>query len=203
MRSSAMTDGWRKRGDSRGCGPCYDGRPRKIRSLIFGSNLLSVGQVAGIAQAGHDVGTRRELLVDGGDPYGSRLPRHVLHDVVDALLAGDDGGDMGVGRRTAPLAQGVVSQNERRTGGQHGVDQQEGFALEVAAGDILDLDGELAVLGAFAVGGDESVLRIVEIIEETLVERQPGAQDGGDDDAVVDALDDSLAGGVVSTVRGE
>ena len=188
-----MTDGRRKRGDSRGCGPCYDGRPRKIRSLIFGSNLLPVGQVAGIADAGHDVGTRGQLLVDGRRPDGSRLPRHVLHHVVHALLAGYDRRHMRMGRSAAPLAQRVVGQHERRTRSQHGVDQQQRFALQVAARNVFDLHRELPVLGALAVGRDERVLRVVEIIEETLVERQPGTQDGGDDNPVVDLLHDGFA----------
>ena len=55
--------------------------------------------------------------------------------------------------------------------------------------DILDLDRKLAVFRTFTVGRDKGVLGIVEIVQESLMVRQPGPQDRRHDDLVVDQPD--------------
>ena len=142
-----------------------------------------------ISDAGNDVGARSQLLVDDGRPDRGGLPRHVLHGIVKPLLAGDDRGDMGMGRRTALLAQGVVGQHERRSGGQHRIDQQQCLAFEASARDVLDLHGELAVLGALAIGRDEGVLGVVEVVEKPLMIGKSRTENRRHHDLLVDHLD--------------
>ena len=96
---------------------------------------------------------------------------------------------MGMGRRTALLAQGVVGQHERRSGGQHRIDQQQCLAFEASARDVLDLHGELAVLGALAIGRDEGVLGVVEVVEKPLMIGKSRTENRRHHDLLVDHLD--------------
>ncbi len=102
---------------------------------------------------------------------------------------------MGVLGLSAAFAQGVVGQHERRSRRKHRIDQQQHLALQVAARYVLHLHLELAVLRALAVGRHEGVLRVVEVVQETLVEGQSRTQDRGQHHAVGDHRHRSLAQG--------
>ena len=93
----------------------------------------------------------------------------------------------------APFAQSIVSQHEGRTGSQHGIDQQQSLALQLATRDVFDLDGKLTVLGTLAISRNESVLRIVEVVQESLMKGKSRPEDRSDHDLVGDHRYRSLA----------
>ena len=59
------------------------------------------------------------------------------------------------------------------------------LVVDAWSGDILDVDAEIVFAHIFAVGRHESVLSAVEIVVHTLMQRQSGAQDGGDNHSFV------------------
>ena len=65
------------------------------------------------------------------------------------------------------------------------LDEQQRLAGQFATRYILDLDMETAVLAILPVGRHERVLRIVEIIQKTLMKRNPRPQDRSDHQLVV------------------
>lgn len=88
----------------------------------------------------------------------------------------------GLGRAVSfEVLQGEV---DGRAGGQHRVGQDQHSVCEVAAADVFELDVEGAVFVVPAVGTDERVVGVVEVVQHTLVKRQAGAQDGGQHNAV-------------------
>ena len=95
--------------------------------------------------------------------------------------------------RAALFAQRIVGQHERRAGRQHRIDQQQDLVFEVAARNILHLNGELTVFRTFTVGRNKRVLRIVEVIQKTLMVGKTGPQNRRHDDPVIDRLDGRFA----------
>ena len=132
-------------------------------------------------------------LIDGCGPDRRGLTRHVFPDIIQPLLAGDDSRDMRIFGRAALLTERIVGQHERGAGRQHRIDQQQDLVFEVAARNILYLNGELTVFRTFAVSRNERVLRIVEVIQKPLMVGKTGAQNRRHDDPVVDRLDGRFA----------
>ena len=91
--------------------------------------LDAEGEVAGVAEARDDVGALVDFGVNGADPDGGAVLGEVLGDVVDGGLRGDDGDDVDAGGG-ALGEQGAVAQVHRGSGSEHGVAEDEGFAVE-------------------------------------------------------------------------
>ena len=133
------------------------------------------------------------LVQDGVD--GSAPQRDVvkgleqLHQVVDARLCGNDATQMEL-FWYAFAAQGLVSQFETAARGQHGVGDDEGLVSQVGGGQVFHLDAHtlMLLIEIIAVGRHEGVARMVEDVEEALVEGQASAKHGGQDDFVVGSV---------------
>lgn len=105
-------------------------------------------------------------------------------DKVDSLLRGDYRHDMHL-RRFAFCQQRLVGKFHRRSCCEHRVGDYQHLVVDAWSGDILDVDAEIVFAHIFAVGRHESVLSAVEIVVHTLMQRQSGAQDGGDNHSFV------------------
>lgn len=82
--------------------------------------------------------------------------------------------------------QCAVAQLHRRAGGKHRVDKKQGLVVEAWRGYIFDEDVEIVVVGIFSVGRHECVLGVVENVEESLMERETGAEYGRQNKSVVE-----------------
>lgn len=58
-----------------------------ISALHWHSDFLSVGEVAGVAEAGDDVGMGGEFFIDGGYPEGHLVGRKVFLDIIHGVDA--------------------------------------------------------------------------------------------------------------------
>ena len=84
-------------------------------------------------------------------------------------------------------AECLVSQLEAATRGQHRVGDDEGLVAQVGGGKVFHLDAHALVflIEIVAIGRHEGVARVVEDVEEALVEGQACAEDGGEHHLVV------------------
>ena len=80
--------------------------------------------------------------------------------------------------------KGFVGQFETAACGQHGVDEQEGAALDARGGQVVEVNLQRLAGLLFAVGSHEACVGVVEGVEKTLVKGQSGAQHGADDEVV-------------------
>lgn len=130
------------------------------------------------------------LVQDGVD--GSAPQRDIvkgleqLHQVVNAVLGGDDATQMEL-FWYAFGAEGLVGQLEAAARGQHRVGDDEGLVGEIGGGEIFHFDAHVFVflVEIIAVGRHEGVARMVEDVEEALVEGQTGTKHGGQHDFIV------------------
>ncbi len=105
--------------------------------------------------------------------------------ILYALLARYSGGDVQFRGTALAFDEGFVGEYQRRARRQHGVYQQQGLAGEVARRYVFHPDVERAVLAVAPVGRYEGARGVVEVVEESLMERDAGAEDGGEHDLFV------------------
>ena len=147
--------------------------------FIRGLQLPAEGEVAGVAEAGDDVAVAGKFLVDGGHPEGD-LVAVALGKMVHGVGAGD-GADEVDGDGFAPFLDELVDGDlDGRAGGEHGVRQDEGLAFEGRGGAVIRPDFEIVAGAVLAERREEGGLGMVEEIEDALLERQSGPEDGGD-----------------------
>ncbi len=153
-----------------------------LYSLFFGA----VGEVAGIAETRYDIAVGVDFVVDDAHPQLCVLG-HDTSEIVDSLTRRYDGGDNHLGGGSLSEKR-LVAQFHGCTGGQHGVAEYQGLAVERRRCEIFDQDVEVLFLLVFAVGRHESVLSIVEVGEEALVEGYSRAEDSRQHYVLVDDL---------------
>ena len=115
--------------------------------------------------------------VDGRAPDGGLVVGEHLCDVVDAFRRSDDAGHMDALRR-ALGEKSLVSQLHAAACSEHRVCYDEVLLIDARRGEVLDVDAYLMVLGVgiLTVGRHEGVSRVVEHIQEAVVEGQSGAE---------------------------
>ena len=79
--------------------------------------------------------------------------------------------------RLSLLAEFLICDLKGCSGGKHGVCKNQNLAGEVWSSDVLDVDVEVLTLVIFSVGCHECILSIIEIIEDTLMQRKSCAED--------------------------
>ena len=120
-----------------------------------------------------------EFFVDGGDPEGDFLTE-ALGEMVHGVGAGD-GADQVDGDGVAALLDELVDGDlDGGAGGEHRVGQDEGLAFQGRGGAVVRPDFEVVAGAVLAEGREEGGLGMVEEIEDALLERQAGPEDGGD-----------------------
>ena len=154
---------------------------RNRQSLQFPAE----GEVAGVAEAGDDVGVAGEFLVDGGDPEGDFISV-ALGEVVHGVGAGDGADEVDGDGIAAFLDEFVDGDLDGGAGGQHRVGQDEGLAFEGRGGAVVRPDFEVIAGAVFAEGCEEGGFGVVEEVEDAFLERQAGPEDGGDHERSVD-----------------
>ena len=109
-----------------------------------------------------------------------------LHQVVDAVLGGDDATQMELFWYTFG-AKGLVGQFEAAACGQHRVGDDEGLVGQVGGSQIFHFDAHVLVflIEIIAVGRHKGVARMVEDVQKAFVERQTGAKHGGEHDFII------------------
>ena len=65
---------------------------------------------------------------------------------------------------------GLIGQIEGTAGGQHGVDEHEGAAVEIGRGDVFDANLDVFLATFLTVGADKGAVCSGEDVEETFVE---------------------------------
>ena len=136
------------------------------------------GEVAGVAEAGDDITFGGQLVIDGAAPDLALGLTAQDEFYSDSTGDGDDDMDLG---GVAFLAQVLDGLDERGARGQHRVGDDNDAAFEFGAGDVIEADLETAVALMPPVSRDESIICAVEVIQQSLVQGQAGAEDGGDD----------------------
>ena len=143
------------------------------------SYLLAVAQVAGVAEARHDVLVLVESRVDGSAPYRGAVVGECLSDVLYSLRCGYHA------RHVHALwcalgEECLVAQLHRASGGEHRVGYDERLAFDVGRGEILNVYAYVGVrlVGVLAVCAHEGVAGMVEYVQKTVVERQTGPEYG-------------------------
>ena len=144
---------------------------------LFSLQLAAVAEVAGVAEARHDVFVLVHSRVDGRAPYGCLVVGEGLLDMLDALGRGYDACHVyALGR--APGEERLVAQLHRAARCQHGVGYDERLAVEARRGEVLHVYAHfcVAVVLVFAVRAYEGVAGVVEHVQEAVVEGQSGAE---------------------------
>ena len=149
--------------------------PVRLATLQF----VAEGEVAGVAEAGDDVGVAGELFIDGGDPEGDFFAE-ALREMVHGVGAGDGADQVDGNGFAAFLAEFVDGDLDGGAGGEHRVGQDQGLAFEGRGGAVVRPDFEIVAGAVLAEGREEGGLGVVEEIEDALLERQAGPEDGGD-----------------------
>lgn len=142
--------------------------------------LIAIAEVAGIAETGHNVFMLVHAGVYGGAPNGGTVGREGALHVLYALRRGNDAAHMNVARHTLGDER-LIAQLHASARGEHRVGNDERFPFDAGRGEILHVYAHLVALIVYilAVGAHESIAGMVEDIEEAIVERQSGAEDGG------------------------
>ena len=151
----------------------------------FYLQLAAVAQVAGIAESRHDVFVLVHARVNGCAPYCGLVVGQSLLYVVYAVGCGYHAGYVYALRR-AFGKEGLVAQLHRSACCQHGVGYDERLAVDARRGKIFNMYAHLGalVVGIFAVCAHKGVSGVVEHVEESVVERQSGAEYRGKDNLV-------------------
>ena len=92
-------------------------------------------------------------------------------------------------RRFAVTKERLITYLHRHTCSQHRVHHDQRLALHRRSGHILGDNLQFALGIEAAVGTEESVLRVVEDIEESLMQRQTGTQDSSQHELVGNGVD--------------
>ena len=89
--------------------------------------------------------------------------------------------------------QRLVCQHERCTRSQHRINQNQGLTLKIAIRDILHLNLKGAIFRALAISRDKGTMRIIKVIQKTLMQRQSCTQNCSHNNLVANHLHRSLA----------
>lgn len=144
---------------------------------LFGLQLAAVAEVAGVAEARHDVFVLVHSRVDGRAPHGCLVVGEGLLDMLDALGRGYHAGHVyALGRAVGK--EGLVAQLHRAARGQHGVGYDERLAVDRGRGEVFHVYAHfcVAVVLVFAVRAYEGVAGVVKHVQEAVVERQSGTE---------------------------
>ena len=155
-----------------------------VAGACLASVFVTIGEVACVAQSRDDVGVLVERRVDGCAPDGGRRVGEDAADVVYGLACGDDRCYVDAAWR-AFAKHGVVACLHRAACGEHWVGDDERLAVDAGRCEVFGHDVKVCVVRIAAVGGDESIPRLVEEIEESFVEHQSGPQDRAEHHIVV------------------
>lgn len=162
-------------------------RQRPAPPLMQDKNLsefFAVSEVAGVAQTRHNVFVLINFGVNHTHPHGGDVLWQDAGEIVDGLLRGDNRCNMDFCRHTAGK-QSLEAEFHRRAGGKHGVAENQCLALDGRRGEVFDAHVEMIVVLIFTVGRDKGIFGIVEISQETLMERHSGTEYGGEDNLLV------------------
>lgn len=101
-------------------------------------------------------------------------------DMVDALWRGNDTADV-YAAWCALCQERLIAQFHAASRGEHGVCDDKCLLVDAWCGEVFHVNADLMMLFVlvFTVGRYEGVTSMVEDIEEALVERQSGTEDGG------------------------
>lgn len=152
--------------------------------------FVSVTQVAGVAEAWHDVLVLVQSLVDGSAPDGGLVVREGLLDVLDAFRGSQDASHVDV-LRVALGEDRLQTHLHADAGGKHRVGDDERLAVNLRCGKIFDVDTHLgvALVGIFTISTHKGVARVIENAEKAFVERKSGTEDGANDNLVGREID--------------
>ena len=91
--------------------------------------------------------------------------------------------------RLSFVAETLVCDFKRCSCRKHCVCEDEGLSCQVRSAAVLDVDMEVLSLVVLSVCRYECVLSVVEVVQDTLMERKPSAENCGYDDLVVRSRD--------------
>ena len=152
--------------------------------------FVAVAEVSGVAESWYDVFLFVQSLVDRSAPDGGLILWEGLLYVLDTFWRSEDASHVDV-LRGALGKKRLHAHFHADAGGKHRVGDDERLVGEVWGSQILNVNTNLGMflVGIFAISTNEGIARMVEDVQETLVERQTGTEDGTDDNLVGRKID--------------
>ena len=152
--------------------------------------FVAVAEVSGVAESWHDVFMFVQSLVDRSAPDSGLILWEGLLYVLDTFGRSEDASHVDV-LRGALGKERLHTHLHADAGGKHRVGDDERLVGEVWGSQILNVNTNLGMflVGIFALSTNEGIARMVEDVQETLVERQTGTEDGADDNLVGRKID--------------
>ena len=156
---------------------CADVFLRTPARTIQKSFFFAITQVACIAQPRNNIRVSIQFRIDSSTPQGSLFLRKNFLDMFYSLSAGYYRSNMYVRRRSLGQ-QGFICIFHRSTRSKHRIGKNQCFSIQFWRSDVFDMNVEMIFIDVFAVSRYESILGMVEIIDESSVERKPCTQNG-------------------------